>query len=391
MADITVDSAVQDNFNALTSPRTLVWINKTTGYMFFIDSAIDFHYRKTTDSGASWGTEVTIRTGTVLGFSIWYDRWTKGDSGDIIHMAFVDTNDDNITYNSFDTNDDTLDGEVTVLNGSTADGGASFVFRCISIVKAKGGNVYVGGWIDNDGENGFFRATQSPATSFTSRTTMADGNVVDRIQFLTGSETDTNDIWSIYQDASANQITLKVYDDTGNSWSESSSIDSIAEATVFFGYDAMDRHSDGHAILVMWNANQSTTADLAVWDITDISTQTAKTDVIVDDSVHGICGLVINQQNDNLYAIYSDGATIGQIFYQISTDGGGTWDGAVALSITADDHKGIFSGSIIGNDGGRMMPQWFNDDLNSLVTNKDNSVEINEVELFDAAILGCNF
>ena len=66
------------------------------------------------------------------------------------------------------------------------------------------------------------------------------------------------------------------YDNSGNSWSESSDIDAVLENISFFNFDCMDRHSDGHAILILLNEHQSSTADLAVWDITNISTQTSK-------------------------------------------------------------------------------------------------------------------
>ncbi|KKK64369.1 hypothetical protein LCGC14_2984910, partial [marine sediment metagenome] len=116
----------------------------------------------------------------------------------------------------------------------------------ISIVKARGGNIYVGGWIDgaiSGGENGFWRSTASPATSFSARvdTGFIEGDAIDRIMFLAGSEADSNDIWSLYQDESADEITLKVYDNSGNSWSESSAIDTVVESPFRFSYDAMDR------------------------------------------------------------------------------------------------------------------------------------------------------
>ncbi|KKK53947.1 hypothetical protein LCGC14_3089670, partial [marine sediment metagenome] len=273
-----------------------------------------------------------------------------------------------------------LDGELIVFNGASASG-IGWQNGGISIVKARGGNIYVGGWIDNNGENGFFRATDSPATSFTARTDTGfiEGIEVDRIMFLAGNEADSNDIWSIYQDVSANEMTLKVYDNSANTWNESSVIDSIDETSIFFGFDSMDRHSDGHAILVLWNEQRSATGDLAVHDITNITTFSEKTDVVSNSDVFGIVGLLINQQNDDLYVDYNDGLNPGQIVYQKSTDGGGSWDGELAMSVTEDNHRLVMGGTSVGDDGGRWMPVWFNDDINALLTNFDNAINISAV------------
>ncbi len=389
MADITIEGSTHDTLNTKQQPRSLVWTSPSVGYIFFVENTFDLHYRKTTNSGASWGSAVTIRQGTVQKFSVWYDKWTKGDTGAIIHIIFTDTDDDDMTYNSLDTSDDTLGGEVIAFAGSSTTS-SNWGDGCLSIVKARGGNILAGGWIDSSGENDLVRATDSPATSFTSRATVADGSSVDRIQFLAGNETDSNDIWCMYQDASANTLTLKVYDDSGDSWSESGSIDTIAENSSFFGFDSMDRHSDGHAIVIMWNAHLSATGDLAVWDITDINTQTAKADVITNDSAYGVVGILINQQNDNIYAAYTTASTSGSIKYKLSSDGAGTWGSATDMSVTSDDHRMINGGTSVQGEGGRWMPVWFNDDLNDLVTNADNSVEIKALT-HDAAMFGCNF
>ncbi len=375
MADITIDNAVLSVMNFLVQPRSLVWIDKNTGYVFFINDGFDFHYRKTTDAGATWGTEGTIRTGTVMRAVVWYDRWTKDDTGTEIHIAFTDFDDSNITYNSLDTSDDSLSGEVTIFNGSSADSVINWSKHCISITKARGGNLYVGGWIDDDGERGFWRSTNS-GVSWTSRSNVTDANAVDRIMFLAGNEADTNDIWCVYQDVGSNAITLKVYDNSGNSWSESAIIDGMSENNAFFGFDCMDRHSDGHAILVLREQHNSSAMDLAVHDITNIVTFSKKTDVNTNTFNYGICCLLINQQNDDLYVAYTTGTTVGAIKYKKSDDGGGTWGSESDMSVTSDDHRVIFGGTSVQDDGGRWMPIWYNDDLDDLVTNKDNSVEL---------------
>ena len=104
MADIIIDGSPSSVLYLKATSRSLVWVSSTTGYIFYVEGpGVDLHYRKTTDSGATWGNAVTIRTGTIQTFAIWYDKWTKDDSGDVIHIAFVDSGPDDIIYNSFST------------------------------------------------------------------------------------------------------------------------------------------------------------------------------------------------------------------------------------------------------------------------------------------------
>ena len=378
MADIQVDTDANSALNLKMQPRSLVWTSPSVGYCFFVDgTGTDLYYIKTINSGATWGSKTAINTNLVQKVAVWYDRWTEGDTGTLIHIAYIVTGADDIIYNSLDTSDDSLGGEVVAYNGSTATGSPNWANACISIVKSRGGNIFVGGWIDADAENGFAKGNADPPTSFTSKTSMADGVAADKMMFLAGNEADADDIWCVYYDLSANEITLKVYDDSANTWSESAAIDTATGHTSYFNFDVMDRHSDNKAFLVLWNEHNSATADLAAWEIADSSTFNSKTDVVSNSTTYSICSLMINQQNDDLYVAYSDDKTLGNIVYKKSTDGGANWGSETAMSAdTADDHRNIFSGTSVGDDGGRWMPVWVNDDLLDLMCNSDNSVNI---------------
>ena len=376
MADITIDNDTYDFLGELAQPRSLVWTTKDIGYVFFIDSDFDLNYRKTTNGGTNWGSRVAINgTTDTAKFAIWYDKWTSGDSGTIIHIAYIGDVTNIFEYKDLNTSSDSLGSAVDITSGINVDFG-DWNATSISLVKSRGGNIYAGGWTDSVGETGFFRATQSPATSFSSRANVVDGNDIDRIMFLTGKETDNNDIWCIYQDTSSNLITLKVYDNSANSWSESSSIDGINEDTSFFQFDCMDRHSDGHGILIMWTGRTGT-SDFVLHDITNITTFTQKTDIITNDATYGSCAILINQNNNDIYAAYSTGTTGAAIKYKKSTDGGANWGSETALSVSSDNHQAIYGGtSIKSGDTGRWMPVWFNEELVIILTNKDNSVEL---------------
>ena len=63
MADVTID----DSLSAPAYYQVLrggpVWTSGTTGYVFYSDSGGPLKYSKTTDSGATWGTGVTVSSG----------------------------------------------------------------------------------------------------------------------------------------------------------------------------------------------------------------------------------------------------------------------------------------------------------------------------------------
>src|SRR5688572_30072146 len=82
MADVTVTTLLSGG-GAVRAQFPIVWKSPSVGYCFYISSTgtSDLVYKKTTDSGGTWGAEVSVSTDTVLAFGCWYDQWTPGDSG----------------------------------------------------------------------------------------------------------------------------------------------------------------------------------------------------------------------------------------------------------------------------------------------------------------------
>jgi hypothetical protein len=192
----------------------------------------------------------------------------------------------------------------------------------------------------------------------------------------------------VYWDRTAAEISIKKYDDSGNSWGETSISGGMTSATSIMQMSAVVRHSDGHIIVAAWTGLDSGTLvdDLKVWDITLATpTITAKTDVITDTNDCAGVALFIDQNNDDLYCAYlgdEDGGETWQdtltAFYKKSDDGAGTWGAQTAYQEgAADDERYINAGhSTPGSAAGRFEPVWFNDDLADLYVNKVNSVEI---------------
>jgi hypothetical protein len=378
MADTTVDTTVDPNLNIRVQESGPVWTDASTGYIIYEDDAFDVVYQKTANGGATWGSPVTVHTGTVARLSIWFDKWTTGDAGTKIHIAYVDGGSEDVFYRDLDTSGDTLGTARTVFAG------VSFVFGgwtsgTVSITKSRGGYLYVGFWGDAGGENGFFRSTDA-GVNWTSRAALADDDSVDAILLRPSNEADDQDIWCIYWDRSADEISLKTYDDSGNSWSETSVETSMADAVNYHTMAASIRQSDGHLILAAWSELDATTADLMVWDINGSGSITAKTDVVTNLAESSQVSVFINQQNDDIYIAYLKGGTwesTVDVMYKKSTDGGASWGAEQAYSeAAADDLRLVTSGLGVGDDGGIFQPVWFNDDLDDLFVNLVNDVVI---------------
>lgn len=328
MADVTVEAAMLAGHSR--GMRALVFINDKIGYMFGINGDSDMDYMKTTDGGQTWGAAIDILTGTVEAFDVWYDGWTPGWQGSKdIHIWMVEggTNDD-IRYCRLNTtNDSQLD--VTAVNLSTTVAGrGQFVSGC----RARGGNLYLAFNIDDGTEVGFYRSLDNGA-SWSSKTSPMEANL-DQCKLYPANLVDPNDIWLLYNDDSTDELTVKTYDDSANSFSESSALTFVNEntdATGQYGFDGAIRFSDGHLIFAFFNAYDSATGDFLVydWDGTNLNALTALT-TDIDDMYYP--GVFINNKNDDIYIAYvgkSDGSdtltTSTTIYYAKSVDRGVTW------------------------------------------------------------------
>lgn len=324
----------QSNYPIRTAANTL--------YVFFmLGDNNDLYYTKSTNGGITWDTQVTVRTGTVVGVSTWFDKWTKDDTGTVIHVAYTDSGTNTIYYRALDTNGDTLGSEITVnAITSVVAGGAT----CLSITKSKAGRILVA--YDGDGgtETGFFKSNDFPVTAFSTKDNTLHEGASDYYMLFPGNYADTADIDALFWDRSANLITLKTYDDSGNTWSESASFgttfNDLISTTAAPQFAAAQRNSDGHLIVVAWTDADLATASFKCYDVNGSGSITAKTDVIADPGDdQAMCAIGIDTDSDTLYVFYC-GSTDGletaytslNVYYKTSTDGGTNWGSETLLS-----------------------------------------------------------
>lgn len=387
MPDVIVESDVRDGFYRKTANRYVVWVNPLTCYVFYVDNVdLDLEYRKTTDGGLTWtagGTPVKIRVGSVTRVDVWYEKWTPNDSGTLIHIVSQDSISGAVQHLTLDVSDDSLSVAVTIAVNTTTNGN-NRNDAAIGITKARGnGFLYVQWWTTSTGAGSFphaFFQSDDGGAIWTEKADGADGDPPDGIQLLPGNEADSDDIWMIYWDRSAEEISLKVFDFSGDSWSETLISAGMTDNILFMGMMASIRHSDNHAILVAFNDFDLAATDLKAWDIANAGSITPLTDVLTNSAETYFPCIMINQQNDSIFVGYLRGAilTVGVgAKYKKSIDGGTTWEAEEVLSEDADDdHRYVESGLSIDNAGGKFQPVWENDDTEELITNVNNGVTI---------------
>lgn len=342
--------------------------------------------RKSTNGGLTWSTAATknwtsldIETNGQL--VAWWDKNTPGDTGTKIHIFVLDDGNDALYYVSFDTASDTFGTELQIATGLTPSTQALNIMSC---VKAEGGDLKVVGLAA--GDTGYAYKSEDGGSSFSAITHPFTG-VWDSDGLILGpaNTADTQDVAGAWLDVSANILYGTIYDDSADSWSTTtlaSGMFSHQNNEPMAQFACVPRFSDGHLIIAMhsWAVNSSN--DLRVFDFNPSAspTVTEKTQVFSNTAQVAGCGLVIDQQTDKLWIFYSKGGTYFDtttVVGKSSTDGGATWSSEITIQVdAADDMRQIYTGLSVGDQGGVILPIWWNDDLAKLMCNYSNRVEI---------------
>jgi hypothetical protein len=343
-ADILATPAINVTY---TGAGTNYLIQTPTGvlYCVFVDQNSDVAYKKSSDGGFSWTAPTIVYTGTVTQLSVWYDRWSNISAG-LIHCAYVDSGVDDVLYRTINTeSSDALSTETTIfLGASTALGCA------LSICRSRGGNVYCYAMIDAGAEGGFFRLPNANVpngawdAARTNPEALASG---DMIILQPGWAADNQDMLAFYWDASANEVSRYVYDDSANSWAETSisaSMVEVASTGSFPHFAAAVDIANSQSLLVAWNAVDTLNADLRCWQVTESAISAP--DTIVADSTddQGLCAIGVNTGTNHWHVFYAgktDGSetftTAVNIYTKVSTDGGSSWGPETLVTTVARD------------------------------------------------------
>lgn len=303
-------------------------------YAFGIDSSEDLFYRKSTDGGKRWGSKVVIKAATYARACVWFDQWTPGDAGTVIHIWAVDDAADNVDYFSLDTASDTLGNggtEVVVFDGASTDSSDADMTGA----KSRGGTLYCVFQLDSATEKGCYWSTDDGAT-WSSRADPVEATG-DYFLLFPGGEADADDMWLAYWDVSANEISLKTYDASGNSWSEASISGSMAEATwsnVNTQWAGFIDPDNNHLMFAAWTARNSASGELKTWDINGAASITARASIAASTQF-GQSVLLTRFSTGTIraYYLYSPAGsfTTLELYYRDSGDDMASWSAAGAL------------------------------------------------------------
>ena len=342
-ADVTIDASI-NNTNTVrgTYFKTTVFTTNLTGYTFYVDSSSACVYSKTTDGGYTWGAAVTVKTATCIGFDIWYDQWTPGDtSGTKIHIVTLTSTD--LFYTELDTSSDTVSTAVDASTGASQTNLTAANNTYPTITKATNGTLYLG-TVDNSDQY-ILRCTATCTTGSNWSETgtnplgllNAAGN--DSI-FLVPLASD--DVMVIGQDLSANDVLSKVWSNGGSAWSVSwTTIDGAATTSGGFGpYFTATLNKSTNTIYLLYAADLHTpgTGDLRSSSYSG-GTWTRSSDVFTNlntpiNTFFTGSSAAYDETNNVLYAGYTKATTTpdnvtanghDQVFYRKSADGGNTW------------------------------------------------------------------
>lgn len=323
-------------------------------YIVFIDASSDVSYTKSTDGGLSWAAPTVVFAGTATNLSVWYDRWS-GISAGLIHCAYTESGASDTLYRTIDTeSSDTLSTQTTIFAGtSTASGGH------LSIARGRGGNVYCKTCIDAGAEGGFFRLPNANVPNGAwdaARTVDETLATTDQMILVPGFAADNQDMMAIFWDASANEISRKIYDDSANSWAETSIAASMTDttaATNFPHFAATVDLTNSKIIMVAWSAVDTANADLRCWTVTESAITETSTNVVLNSTDdQGLCGICLDTRNNTDWHVYYGGKSDGsetwnsavKVYAKLSTDGGANWSSEYPVFDSVRNVTALFAG-----------------------------------------------
>jgi hypothetical protein len=247
----------------------------------------------------------------------------------MIYCAYVDSGIDDILFRTINTEAaDALGTQRTVFAGTDTLAGCA-----LSITRARGGNLVVAGAIDAGTEDGAWESADGGVTWASPIADPSEAAISDQYLLLPGWNADNQDVMLIFWDSSADELSVKRYDNSANTWTETliaaGMVDTISTWPHFAA--AVDI-ANSRNILIAWSAVDLLNADLRCWLIDD-TTITEVTNVVLNSTDdQGMAALALDTLTGDLYAFYggkSDGSethfTALNIYYKVSKDAGTTW------------------------------------------------------------------
>lgn len=332
-APISVDATVNATDTAHNGANsTIVFTSDFNGYAFYADADGTCVYSKTTDSGNTWSSAVTVDPQTdCLRVAVWYDRWTPDNSGTMIHIATIDSGDSDVFYTSLDTQTDTLTA-TTNITGAGQTNVFAVGANLQSITRATDGDLYVG--IQDNDDSYVVKCTGTCTNG--ANWSEAGASPFDLANdWLLLMPLPNGNILAIRDDISADDVQSKVYTDATNTWDGAwTNIDTNSpENATHDAHFGATVNLSTNAIYLAYAAQNDTlgTDDDIRTAYYESGVWTNKTDVVTD-SARGITGAKIayDEYSGDIYVLYSGQnvpgtAASANLYYKVSKDKMTTW------------------------------------------------------------------
>lgn len=386
------DTLVEGNVNGFAEQAGGLWgpyyISPLVGVLVLVDSLSDVNAYRTTDGGANWSL-IEVTTNITEKVAVYYDRENPGDTGTLLHIWWLEEANGVLKYKALDIADGSFGTERTI--ATLESGASSIAFSRLAACKTLNGNLLCTGR-SHDGTAGAtfaYRSTDGGA-NWDSRTTGWEDINDDSGELYAANTGDGADAALIYYDDSAAALSVKMYDDSANTWTETGILTSFdaGSITVVAGayqFDAAILHSDGRIFGAGFTDPNVAGNDLVTFVITPDSIasptiDTTTANILTDVTEAGYCAVTINQQNNDIYVAYGNGSAIGSaigVDYVVSDDLMESWGSPVTYAEgTDDDIKAISGPRSIGDGGGLVQWSFFNQDLNDVYVNLVNDVMV---------------
>ncbi len=307
-------SGTSANFYTSPGNQTVFFTSALNGYIFYsaltgVDDA-NVQLITTKDGGKTWAAPVVFLTADTEGSeqAAWADWDTPGDSGTLIHVCLMDTTlGAQHKYRNFDTADDSLG---TTRDIHAAGDGLGFANNItVSITKAIGGNLIVAGW--NRGGTpasyAFTARSIDNGVTWTSRAFFPENSTNDHMRLMPGNEADNQDVYAVFEDDSATELTLFHYDDSADTWTETATIDSNVDInTIHYGSQlpVCTSNLTNHSFIC--TPTKAGVNEIRIWEITDATSTALLANIRSYDSLEigEEASMSIVQETDDLHVIY---------------------------------------------------------------------------------------
>lgn len=381
---------------AYTHPHTnvcTIWTGSAIHIFVVFSDATALRISRSTNGGISWTDSTLQATTGLVGYSVWYDRWTPGDTtGNILHVAASNPATETLIYFSWNLSTHTVGGTTNVVGITTLgiSGAAASGDGGTSICKGANGSLYMAvkstttapGWDVVQSINGGTSWATITAQGSSVKTNL--GQVDDNLVLVPCSLTD--DIMAIEYDDSATALEYQIYDDSANTWGAPVTIDTtvenlgIAEQSPSNFNATVDKTtSDIYLVYFKANAGGSLVGDVLFRKFTVSAGTWGNPRNISNNPVTAAegtnlwegttCCIERDQTNGILMVYYMLGnvASDMTLYMKWSSDDGDTWSSPFKPNITVDDHRKLACPLVMNSVNEGWYCIWVNDDTDDVM------------------------